>query len=99
MLECEHLRALEADLISTGAKETFRGKAWSTTCREWVYFDCVLDVEKLFYMYSLPSFVITHCNCDPRSGLEIGLICTVCKDGVIGVHPSSSENKMLFRGI
>jgi hypothetical protein len=88
MLACEHLQALEADLLLAGIQETFRGKAWSANCREWVHFNCVLDIEKLRLKYSLPDFVINHHNDDPRSGLEVGLVCTVCKDAVIGIHPT-----------
>lgn len=98
MLACEHLQALEADLQLAGVKETFRGKAWSTNCREWVNFSCVLDIEKLRQKYNIPDFVITHYNNDPRSGLEAGLVCTVCKDAIIGLHSSLSKDRMIFNG-
>ena len=40
---CEHLAALEKELIAAGVPITYRGQAWSDNCREWVYFDCCLD--------------------------------------------------------
>ena len=39
---CKHLSELEAALKISGASETFRGQAWSSNGREWVYFDVVL---------------------------------------------------------
>jgi hypothetical protein len=98
MLACEHLQALEADILLAGVQETFRGKAWSANCREWVYFDCVLDVEKLHYRYKLPDFVLVHSNDDRKSGLEAGLVCTICKDAVIGIHQSLSKDRIVFNG-
>jgi hypothetical protein len=85
---CEHLQPLENYLKTKGISETFRGKAWSDNCGEWVYFDCVLD---------LPSFVVTHENTDLKSGTELGLVCTKCNDAIMGLHPKfSSVTKKLL---
>ena len=46
-MTCEHLRPLEQAIIGCGIRETFRGSAWSKNCREWVYFDCYLDIETI----------------------------------------------------
>jgi hypothetical protein len=54
---CEHLTALENELKSKGLKETYRGQPWSGNCREWVYYDCVLDVEKLKSRYNFSPCV------------------------------------------
>ena len=85
-LKCEHLRPLEKEIQATGIKETFRGQAWTDNCREWVYFDCYLDVEKIRERFQLPLFVETHVNEDPKSGYEEGLVCSQCKDGIMGYH-------------
>lgn len=85
---CEHLQAAENHLKNIGAKETFRGQPWSDNCREWVYFDCVLDTEALKSKFNLPSFVTTYENTDPKSGTEYGLVCDRCKDAIMGNHPN-----------
>jgi hypothetical protein len=62
-----------------------------------VYFDCVLEPESLKAKFHLPSFVITHENTDEKSGTELGLVCTQCKDGIMGLHPShSSPSKLII---
>lgn len=42
-----HLAALEAELIAARVPEAARGAVWSEHCREWVYFNVVLDLEAL----------------------------------------------------
>ena len=44
---CEHLQALENYLKAEKIPEIFRGQAWSDNCREWVYFDCILDSARV----------------------------------------------------
>jgi len=84
---CEHLQPLEHYLKSQKIPETFRGQAWSDNCREWVYFDCVLEPETLQAKFHLPSFVTKHENTDEKSGMELGLVCTLCKDAIMGLYP------------
>jgi hypothetical protein len=81
---CHHLRALEAELIEAGAKETYRGTPWSMNCREWVYFDVVLDVAAIESRLNFPACVEVHENLDPKSGTERGFVCTECHDAVMG---------------
>lgn len=85
---CEHLKQLDEDLKGKGIKETFRGEAWSHNTREWVYYDCILGLEAIREKYRLPDFVKEYINNDNRSGLEAGFYCEMCKDGVMGHHPS-----------
>jgi hypothetical protein len=92
---CEHLAALDRHLKESGFEETFRGQAWSNNCREWAYYDCVLNFESLRKKFNLPDFVVVHFNDDPRSGLEAGFTCEECKDGVIGAHPSVGKGKIV----
>jgi hypothetical protein len=93
---CEHLILIDRELKSKGIKETFRGQPWSDNCREWVYYDCVFDFEKIRSRYNFPDFVVTHFNDDARSGLEAGFVCDQCKDGVIGAHPTVSKGKQVI---
>ncbi|OAQ43516.1 hypothetical protein A5893_17165 [Pedobacter psychrophilus] len=91
---CEHLIGLETELKEKGIKETFRGKAWSENCREWVYYDCVLNLEKINNRYNFPDCVKIHINDDNKSGMESGFYCEVCKDAIMGIHAYFGENKI-----
>lgn len=82
---CTHLANLEKAIIESGVKETYRGAAWSKNCREWAYFDVVLDTDALRHRFSLPDCVQIHENKDARSGLERGFVCTLCHDAIIGL--------------
>jgi hypothetical protein len=90
---CEHLRALEDELVAKDRAITFAGKAWSSNCRHWVYFDAVLDCEALQKRLNLADCVSLHVNDDPRSGREKGLVCGACKDAVLGIHPEDAPGR------
>jgi hypothetical protein len=90
---CEHLRALEDELVAGNRKITFAGQAWSSNCRHWVYVDEVLDCEALIRRLKLGAGVTVHSNHDPRSGRERGLVCGPCKDAVVGVHPEDGRGR------
>jgi hypothetical protein len=83
---CEHLRELEAELMAKGILTTFRGQAWSRNCREWVYFDCFLDLKAIRARLPLAPCVVDHSNDDPKSGVERGLYCSEHHDAVIGLY-------------
>ena len=93
---CEHLLQLENELGEARIKETYRGQPWSQNCREWAYFDCVLDLDKIRERMHLPDFVTSHSNDDPKSGLEAGFVCDHCKDAIIGIHASLANGKIIF---
>ena len=82
---CRHLEPLEEALLADGAKVTSRGQAWSESCREWVYFEVILDVAEIERRFRFPACVRVHENTDPRSGLERGFECVTCKDAVVGL--------------
>ena len=81
---CKHLQPIEAELIHLGIAETFRGQAWTKNCREWVYFDCYLDLASLRKRLALDPCVVDHTNDDPRSGCERGLVCNIHWDAIVG---------------
>jgi len=90
---CEHLINLDNELKAKPIRETFRGQPWTDNCREWVYYDCLLDLAKVRSRYQFPEFIADHVNDDAKSGLEAGFVCELCKDGVIGVHPKVGQRK------
>lgn len=89
---CNHLQPLESAILAQRIKETFRGQPWSNSCREWVYFDCLLNIEAIKQEWQLPACVNISKNDDPRSGCELGFYCTVHQDGIMGVHPAHAAN-------
>jgi len=93
---CEHLRALEEALLAGGIPVTSRGQAWSKNCREWVYFDCVLDLAECRRRFGLEGCVEEHRHRGTHDGCEAGFVCTVHKDGVMGRHPAAHPGGRSF---
>lgn len=94
---CEHLRSLENELASMGVKETFRGEAWSRNCREWVYYDCYLDLEALRERFSLDPCVLDHENLGTHDGRESGFVCEIHNDGIMGVHKTAVKGRQIIK--
>lgn len=86
---CEHLAALEKEMIAAGIEVTYRGQAWLKNCREWVYFACYIDRESVQKRFDLPDCVEDHDHLGTHDGQESGLICKKCNDAIMGVHPQS----------
>ena len=93
---CEHLAGLERELIAAGIPVTFRGRAWAENCREWVYFDCRLDLAALRARLALPECVREHEHLGTHDGHEAGFVCAACRDGVMGVHPAIGPAPVMF---
>ncbi len=93
---CEHLRDLENELISSNIRETYRGQAWSRNCREWVYFDVYLDLEKLRKRFRLDKCVKDHEHFGTHDGQESGFICEIHNDAVMGIHKRSSGEYSIY---
>ena len=72
---CEHLSALEQEILARGVKETFRGQAWSRNCREWVYFDCLFDLPALRQRFQFADCVSDHVHRGTFDGQEAGFVC------------------------
>jgi hypothetical protein len=88
---CEHLHSAEQYLRASGAVEVWRGKPWQNNCREWIYFNCLFDPVALKQTLQLDSFIGMHDYFDIKGGAERGLFCTVCRDGLMGIHPESHQ--------
>ena len=91
-LKCHYLRPLEHELAARGVRETFRGQAWSSNCREWIYFDCWLDLASIRARLSLPPCVEDHEHRGTHDGSERGFVCRECQDAVMGlIEPRESS--------
>lgn len=88
---CEHLRALEAEMLAAGIKELHRGQAWSRNCREWAYFACVLDIAALRARLHFEACVEDHEHRGTHDGSEAGLVCARCHDAIMGAHPADAR--------
>jgi hypothetical protein len=95
---CEHLQELEQAMIADGAREVYRGRPWGQNCREWVYFDGVLDLAGLRKRFALADCVVDHVHRGTHDGCEAGFECTVHHDGIMGVHPEMKREGMRVFG-
>lgn len=94
---CEHLAPVEQALLNEGIPVTFRGQAWSRNCREWVYFDCFLDIAAIRARHALPACVHDHAHRGTHDGQERGLVCMQCHDAIMGFYERVAA-KPVFRG-
>ncbi len=93
-MTCEHLIELENLLTASSIKETSRGQAWGRNCREWVYFDCILDLPSLRERLPFADCVEDHEHLGTHDGCEKGLYCAKCQDGIMGIHPEQGTGKV-----
>lgn len=96
-MTCEHLRALEQEILAQGIKETFRGAAWTKNTREWVYFDCWLDLASIRARIPFPPCVIDHFHLGTHDGQESGLVCEEHQDALMGMHPTYATGRPIIR--
>lgn len=83
-MTCEHLHALEQAILAREIRETYRGAAWSDNCREWVYFDCFLDLLAIREVVELDDCVVEHAHRGTHDGQERGFVCNQCHDAIMG---------------
>ena len=83
---CDHLAELEQALIDAKIPITFRGKPWTSNCREWVYFACWLDRPAIRERFPIADCVTDHDHLGTHDGQEAGLVCSTCSDAIMGVH-------------
>jgi hypothetical protein len=67
-----------------GIEITYFGRAWTKQLADWIYFDTVLNVEKLWKKYQLGAHIVIHENLDPKSGTERGFIYEHTGEGLMG---------------
>ncbi|MEQ9592297.1 MAG: hypothetical protein RLN86_06840 [Cyclobacteriaceae bacterium] len=93
---CEHLLALDEELRDWGIDELLRGQPWSKNCREWVYYNCIFDLDKVMERYQFPDFVVVHINEDHKSGREAGFYCEKCQDAVMGLPEDFGKGRLVI---
>src|SRR5258708_4523079 len=94
---CEHLRALEQAILARGIRETFRGQAWSSNCRQWGYFDCYIDTAAVRGGLDLADSVHDHSHRGTHNGQEQGFVCVECHDGIMGQY-EPLPGSIIFKG-
>ncbi len=92
---CEHLQPLEAEIQRLGVKETFRGQAWSSNCREWVYFDCYLDLPAIRQRMQLANVVVDHQVNERFQGEERGFVCREHHDAIMGLYEPKPDRPVV----
>ena len=96
---CHHLSALEQRMLSAGLRVTFRGQAWTHNCREWVYFDCLLDRAAIRERIQFASCVVDYEHLGTHDGTEAGFVCEQCHDAIMGLHRQSwLPSKPVYNG-
>ena len=88
---CEHLKAAEKYIRDQGAHVVSAGRPWSANCHIWVYFDALLDCERLITGLGLASCIQIHDHRGTHDGSERGLVCTIHNDGLMGPHPQDAS--------
>ena len=94
---CEHLIGLEQHLVQAGIREVYRGSPWSKNCREWAYFECLLDLSALRARLDLSPSVIEHIHRGTHDGAEAGFVCTCRWDAVMGAYPDDAAHIRILR--
>jgi hypothetical protein len=94
---CDHLRDVEQAIKACGIRETYRGQPWTSNCREWVYFDCFIDLAAVRSRFALADCVEEHVHRGTHDGQERGFCCSQCHDGVMGRY-EPEWNGAVFAG-
>jgi len=88
---CEHLQAADKYVRDQGAHVISAGRPWSANCHIWIYFDALLDCERLIKGLGLAPCVQIHDHRGTHDGSERGIVCTIHNDGVMGPHPEDAS--------
>jgi hypothetical protein len=88
---CEHLRAAQKYVLDQGGRVVYSGQPWSANCHLWVYFDTILDSDRLIKGLALDACVQVHDHRGTHDGSERGIVCTIHNDGLMGPHPADAS--------
>lgn len=84
LIKSNSLKQLAKMLVRKGYKILFYGQAWSNQNSDWIYFDTVLDTNRLREKFNFGENIIVHENLDPKSGTEKGFIDNITGEGLMG---------------
>ena len=84
LIKSASLRKIAKSLKTREIEITYFGRAWTKQLADWIYFDTVLDVEKLRNQFQLGAHIQIHENLDPKSGTEKGFIDEHTGEGLMG---------------
>jgi len=84
LIKSASLRNIAKSLKNKGIEITYFGRTWTKQLADWIYFDIVLDVEKLRDQFQLGAHIVIHQNLDPKSGTEKGFIDEHTGEGLMG---------------
>jgi hypothetical protein len=88
---CEHLQAAEKYVRDQGGRVVSTGRPWSANCHIWVFFDTILDSDRLIQGLGLDPCVQVHDHRGTHDGSERGIVCSIHHDGLMGPHPSDAS--------
>ena len=84
LIKSVSLRQIAKGLQKSGIEITYFGFTWTKQQANWIYFDTVLNVEKLRNNYQLGAHIVIHENLDPKSGTGKGFIDEQTCEGLMG---------------
>jgi hypothetical protein len=92
-IKSDSLRKIAEHLVENGYKITFFGQAWTKTSADWIYFDVILDLDRLRKDFKLNDNVVVHENHDTKSGTEKGFIDKITGEGLMGILDNKIKKK------
>jgi len=84
LINSKVLKRIAKYLSKNGSEITYYGKAWSNMETNWIYFDIVLNIDKLKTKFNWAENVVISENLDLKSGLERGLLDNETGEGLMG---------------
>jgi hypothetical protein len=84
LIQSQELRQLAKYLKKKKIKIDYFGSAWTNNHASWIYFDTVLDLDKLRSKFNLGTHIKIHQNLDPKSGIESGFVDENTGEGLMG---------------
>lgn len=79
------LRRIAEHLWEHRYEITYFGQAWSNESSSWVYFNNILDIDRLKKDFDPADELRIHENLDPKSGKERGFIDKNTGEGLMGL--------------
>ena len=98
MVLCKNLIKLNNHLQSLSVTKTYSGKPWSNVQGEWIYYDCVLSLDKIRENLKLDVMILNHVHLGTHDGKEQGFYCENCQDGIMGLHPEYRGRSKVING-